>query len=808
MDRYVCVHGHFYQPPREHPWLEAIEVQDSAYPFHDWNERVARECYAPNAASRILDSEGMVARIVSNYASISFDFGPTLLSWLQPKMPGIYEALIRADRESQELFGGHGSAIAQAYSHMILPLANGRDKRTQVVWGIRDFETRFGRRPEGMWLPETAVDLATLEVLAESGIKFTVLSPRQAKRARHSGVARWRDVTGERIDARGAYRKRLTSGRSVTLFFYDGAISNAVAFGGLLHSGAAFAERLLGAFSAEHGPQLVHIATDGETYGHHHRHGDMALAFALNKIADASGARLTVYGEYLAKHPATEEVEIVENSSWSCEHGVERWRSNCGCQAGRHPSWNQEWRAPLRSALDWLRDEVALLYEADAGRLLDDPWAARDDYISVLLDRSRDNIGDYMERNRARTLDERDWVRTLKLLELQRHAMLMYTSCGWFFEDIAGIETVQVIQYAGRVIQLAEDLFGTKLEGAFLERLEQAGSNVPEDGDGRAIYKKRVAPAEITLADAAAHYAVSAVFETQPSLRGAYAYEFDVPEIQTRESGVAALALGRIRVTSKVTLETVEAAFGALRSGEQITAAAVRESCGVDDYRKLAADALSAFDSGDLPRVLQVLERRLGDPRYSLNSLFKEERRAVLGRMLDTAVAASGGVFATMYQSEAQEMRSLVGLGSPVPTPFLTVAELYLNASLHREISRDGDIDPEIIRRLAEEASDLQVPLDRDGLGYRLSGRLRDAMLGLIRAPDDHLRLKMAGRLVSLARTVAFSVDLWEAQNLAAELMRTAYPAKKQAADAGDPESGRWVDDFVALSRQLSLRVT
>ena len=504
MNRAICIHGHFYQPPRENPWLEAVEVQDSAYPYHDWNERITAECYAPNAAARILDGEARIRRIINNYSRISFNFGPTLLAWLEKREPQVYQAVIAADQRSQERFGGHGSAIAQAYNHLILPLASHRDRRTQIGWGIRDFAHRFGRRPEGMWLPETAVDLVTLDLLAEQGIAFTILAPRQARAVRAVGGAAWVDAA-EGLDTRVPYRCRLPSGRSIALFFYDGAIARAVAFERLLAGGEGFVDRLLSALGDggggdREGGRLVHVATDGETYGHHHRHGEMALAWALEYLEERGaehGVALTNYGQFLEGHPPVHEVEIVENTSWSCVHGVERWRGDCGCQAGGEPGWNQGWRRPLRDALDWLRDSTAPRFEEMARTLLADPWAARDDYVAVVLDRSPESVERFFARHQARPLDpaERTWA--LDLLELQRHALLMYTSCGWFFNDLAGIETVQVLQYAGRALQLARSQLGLDLEAGFLDRLAAARSNRPEQGDGRAIFERAVRPAQV-----------------------------------------------------------------------------------------------------------------------------------------------------------------------------------------------------------------------------------------------------------------------------------------------------------------------
>ncbi|MFC1929097.1 DUF3536 domain-containing protein, partial [Chloroflexota bacterium] len=484
MERYICIHGHFYQPPRESAWLEYVELQDSAYPYHDWNERITAECYEPNSTSRILDGDGFISQIVSNYARMSFNFGPTLLAWIEKHDPSVYQAIIEADRQSQQNFSGHGSALAQAYNHMIMPLANHRDRYSQVLWGIRDFEHRFGRQLEGMWLPETAVDLETLDILAEMGIRFTILAPHQAKRVRKLATEKWKEVGDASVDPTRAYLVNLPSGRQINIFFYDGPISRAIAFEDMLNSGEAFAERLIDAFSEKRNhPQLINIATDGETYGHHHRFGDMALAFALHHIETNNLAKITNYGEYLEKYPPTHEVEIVEKTSWSCMHGIDRWWSDCGDNSGAHPKWNQAWRTPLRDALDWLRDSMAGQYEGKAKQYLKDPWAARDDYINIILDRSPDNVARFMSQHATRELNEAERITTLKLLELQRHAMLMYTSCGWFFDDLSGIETVQVIQYAGRVVQLAQGLFGNDTEQHFLELLKKAKSNIPEQGD-------------------------------------------------------------------------------------------------------------------------------------------------------------------------------------------------------------------------------------------------------------------------------------------------------------------------------------
>src|SRR5437868_6782270 len=670
MNRQICIHGHFYQPPRENPSLESVEFQDSAYPYHDWNERITAECYAPNAASRILDSENRITRIVNNYSKISFNFGPTLISWLQEKAPKVYQAILEGDRKSAKVYSGHGSAISQAYNHMIMPPANHADRVTQVLWGIRDFEHRFGRQPEGMWLPETAVDLDTLDILAANGIKFTILAPRQAHRVRRIGGRSWKDVSGDRIDPTRAYQVRLPSKRKITAFFYDGPISRAVAFEGLLNNGEAFANRLVGGFSEQRDwPQLMHIATDGESYGHHHHYGDMALAYTLEHIEEKGLAKLTNYAEYLEQNPPTHEVEIFENSSWSCVHGVERWKSNCGCNTGGHAGWNQEWREPLRQGLDWLRDTLAPKYEEKARSLLKDPWAARDAYIDVILDRSEESLGRFFQQHAVRELSEPEKVTALKLLEMQRYAMLMYTSCGWFFDELSGIETVQVIEYAGRAVQLADTLFEGSVEPGFLERLAQAKSNVPEHRDGAVIYEKFVKPAIVDLEKVAAHYAISSMFQSYPDQAHIYCYNVERDDYTMEEAGRLKLAVGRARFTSLITRESAVLSFGVVYLGGHNVAGGVRQ---VDNEQAYAETKIMK-----VPLDGQTLE-------------------FVLRKKAELAAAAFGAAPADLNRLEQLEGAVNMASSMPFPVNLWEVQNLYAQNmdgvySDHRARAEQGD---------------------------------------------------------------------------------------------------------------------
>jgi len=807
MERYICIHGHFYQPPRENAWLEYIEMQDSAYPYHDWDERVTAECYAPNTASRILDSEGYITQIVNNYARISFNFGPTLLAWMEENAPDVYQAILDADKESHKNFSGHGSALAQAYNHMIMPLANRRDKYTQVLWGIRDFEHRFGWRPEGMWLPETAVDLETLDILADQGIRFTILAPHQAKRVRQIGTDAWNDVSNASIDPTMAYELNLPSGRKLAIFSYDGPIARNVAFEDILSSGDNFAHRLADAFSEKRTwPQLVHIATDGETYGHHHRFGDMALAFALHYIETNGLAQITNYGEYLEKHPPTHEVEIIENTSWSCSHGIERWRSDCGCNAGRNPKWNQAWRTPLREALDWLRDSLAPKYEEMAAQLLKDPWAARDDYIEVVLDRSPENVQQFLERHRTHELNEAETVTVLKLLELQRHTMLMYTSCGWFFDELSGIETVQVIQYAGRAVQLSEELFGDDIELHFLERLEQAKSNIPEHGDGHRIYDKFVKPAMVNLTKVTAHFAVSSLFEEYSEQAEIYCYHIDLEDYQTSECGKAKFAAGRAKVMSTITREWATLSFGVLHFGDHNVNAGVRKYQGEEAYQTMLQEMTQTFSSADFPEVIRLLDKNFGISTYSIKNLFLDEQRKVLGNILESALSEIEAAYYQVYEHHYPPMRFLSELGNPIPKSFHSAAEFILNSGLRKALSGDT-LELDRIRSLLDETQTWKVELDTEGLSYLLQQTLERMMEKLVAASEDITFLKELLAAAEMARSVPFAVDLWKVQNLYHKMLQSTYPEFQKRAQQGDGAAVEWLEQFVSLGQQLSIRV-
>jgi len=792
--RYICVHGHFYQPPREDPWLELVPRQDGAFPHHDFNARITAECYGANAASRILDADENIAEIVNNYERISFNFGPTLLSWLEAHEPLVYEGILAADRASREHFGGHGSALAQAYNHAILPLANRRDKETQVRWGIRDFEHRFGRAPEGMWLPEAAVDTESLEVLAEHGILFTLLAPRQAE----LGGAAQSLRTAANVDPRRPYRVCLPSGRTIAVFFYDGEISQAVAFDGLLGSGERLAQRLMGGFDVgDAGPQLVHIATDGESYGHHHRFGDMALAYALRRIESDPELRLTNYGEYLELHPPETEIDIVERSSWSCAHGVGRWSDDCGCRMS--PGSSQAWRAPLRRTLDWLRDRAATGFEARAGELFRDPWAARDDYVGVVLSRSPEAARAFVVRHASRVLTDAEVVESLGWLEVQRQAMLMYTSCGWFFDELSRIETLQILAYACRAVQLFEALTGDSVEPELRERLAEALDE--NHGDGGRLYDELVRPLRQDLQQVGAHHAITTTVGAEP-VAAAQCHRIDVTEVTTRGVGELRLSLGRMLVQSDITLAREELSYAVLWFGDHHVTGGVRKWERESHHAKLKSRLVETFERGELTETLRIMGAELGTVVESLRELRADEQRLVAERLLETTVSELTGLYRRIHGRNAPLMRLLSDLGVRAPGMLRSVSQLAVRAQLERALAADPP-DVELAEKLFAEAGREKIRLEAEGLEHLMVAAIERATTRWRRQPADPIAMRDVARLLSLSHELPEPVTATRAQHDLVAIRDARVTDQGLRAARGDAAASEWLGMFAWLADAL-----
>lgn len=798
-NKFICIHGHFYQPPRENAWLEVIEVQDSAHPYHDWNERISAECYAPNTASRILDRVGgVIKNIINNYSRISYNFGPTLLSWMEVYDKETYKAILEADKESIERFDGHGSAMAQVFNHMILPLANRRDRETQIIWGIRDFERRFKRQPEGMWLAETAVDTESLELLAEQGITFTVLAPRQAKATRKKGDTEWKTVNDQTVDTRKAYRCNLPSGKFIDLFFYDGNIAQGVAFNGLLNDGKQFAERLVNSFDTNDGsPQLVHIATDGETYGHHHKHGDMALAFCLDYIEKHKSADLINYAAYLAKFPPEHEAQIIENSSWSCVHGVERWRTNCGCNSGK-PGFTQTWRQPLRDSLDWLRDTLSVIFEEEGRKLFRDPWEARNEYIKVILKRNDETVKRFIK---AQAVADVDVNKALRLMELQRHAMLMYTSCGWFFDEISGIETVQVIQYACRAIQLSKQLTDQDLESEFLARIEKAPSNVPQYENGANVYRKLVLPSKTNLIGVGMHYAVSSIFEDEPESLPLFNYQATNEFFVKKEAGEQKLVLGITKVQSLVTRSEKRFAFAVIYLGKHDLIGNLSLDIEIDKFAGMQFRMVDAFEDGRLGDVISIMQTYFGPEKYSIWTLFKEEKRKIFDMIARQGLEDIEGSLRRTYNRDYPLVNALSNNNIPIPKAYRSTFEYILNADLVKCFQPDK-INVKTLERIGGEIERWNLTIEDPDKVARIAGESIFKELRRIRAEHENIkRIERLNRLFPVLTKFKLEPNLYQSQNLYFEMSLENKERKPSEINAD------WLKQFNLLGDNLGVKV-
>jgi alpha-amylase/alpha-mannosidase (GH57 family) len=783
---FVAIHGHFYQPPRENPWLEIIETEESAHPFHDWNERIALECYRPNAHARILDGKGKILEILNNYSSISFNFGPTLLPWMEKHFPSVYQKILEADREGLRRFG-YGNAMAQVYNHIIMPLAIDRDKETEVLWGMADFEKRFHRKPEALWLPETAANYATLRVLVKYGMRYLILSPFQALRVRSLGGKKWTDVSQGRIDTTRPYRcfiqdasgKKLLD-QSIDIFFYNGIISKEIAFGDLLKDGNSFCNRFAQFHQeSKERPQLIHVATDGETYGHHMKFGEMALAYALDKGLPTKGFELINYGSFLKRFPPVHEVEIDEGpkgegTSWSCAHGVGRWKEDCGCSTGGKPGWNQKWRKPLREALDFLRDELSQVFEREGEKIFQDVWEARNGYIGVILNRSPEGIKNFFDRYGAKSLDQEGRIKGLKLLENQRHTLQMYTSCGWFFNDLAGIETIIVLQHAARAIQLAEECAGGEIEKKFVQHLSEAKSNLREIGKGDQVYQHLVKPKSVTLEKVVNHFAITSLLDRRDREKKIFSYRVVKVHYEKIEQEEYLLVIGQVRVTSEIIPEPKEFLFGLISSNKEVFRTWVSEKKKGLDFNTLKEKAQESFGKSE-EEMAKVLASLLGDHTFTIQDTFKEERQAIFQKLIQKEFDEHRQIYADLFDRTKQAVEALSREGLQIPYEIRVAAEVTLSDRLFQEINElksdfKGAIERKEIDRIVEEAKEHGYHLRREKSFLVLNQILMERMnvLQKGKGPDLSRQSELAEEmltLLDLAKKWDFEISLEEAQN-------------------------------------------
>ncbi len=734
---YCAIHAHFYQPPRENAWTETIELQPSAAPFHDWNEKITHECYRPNAMARITDPKGRVLEMVNNFRMISFDVGPTLMSWLERHEPRVFQHIVEADRQSVKEHGGHGNALAQVYNHMIMPLANERDKITQVRWGIREFKVRYGRDPEGIWLPETAVNDDTLKILIDQKIKFTILAPHQAQKFRPIGRGDWQDVGQGQIDPSRPYRYFLEgTDRYLDLFFYDGAISHDLSFGDLAWDAQRMANRLEKArHPGRQHPELIHIATDGETYGHHKAFGDRVLAYVSKYEASARGFSMTNYGEYLEKFPPQYEIRIHpgpkgEGTSWSCVHGVGRWKENCGCQAGAQPGWNQNWRGPLRESFDLVRDKCAALFESEGRKLFKDPWEARNHYVDLVLDHSEEARRRFLNQFGSHRLNQSEAVSAMKLLEMQRHALLMYTSCGWFFSEISGIETVQVIQYASRAAEIAAEFGEKTITHDWFAKLAAAKSNLPSLADGRGVYERFVRPSRMTPERIIHHFAH---FKKIPF----HVYHVEEKKSWKESQKELEIRLSYVLFKPQATAESKLYVYALLRSGTYDFLCGVRAVSDPSEFDSLRREFARSLERGKEDLIGRI-DRFFGPNVFRLKDLLLDEKRKISMGISREMLARFYGVYEKFYDDNRTSLEVFQQAKLPLPEEYRLAAEFVLNRRLAETIRKVNWEAPRPDYRaalaIAEEAKrwgfKLKSPLAEDTLSEILNQKVEKLSSG------------------------------------------------------------------------------
>ncbi|MFA5060528.1 MAG: DUF3536 domain-containing protein [Candidatus Omnitrophota bacterium] len=811
---HLCIHGHFYQPPRENPWIEEIEAQENVGGiYHDWNERISSECYHPNAFARVLDGEQQIENIVNNYESLSFNFGPTLLSWMEKYDPRTYERIIEADRKSIKERGGHGNALAQVYNHIIMPLANRRDKITQVKWGIADFKKRFGRTPESMWLAETACNEESLQVLIEEGMKFLILAPHQAEKIKRFSDAHWSDVSGGNVDPTHPYRCFLndSSGRYIDIFFYDGPVSKSVAFDDLVNDARIFAHRLENARRPDRRhTELIHVATDGETYGHHKIFGDRALAYLLKTEAAKHGFVITNYGEFLEKFPPEYEVKIKsgENglgTSWSCAHGVKRWSDHCGCRGDGPGHWRQDWRRPLRETFDWLRDELALIFTKEGNKYFHDAWEARNDYINVVLDRSHKSREDFFRKHAKYILSKDDVVICYKLLEMQRSAMLMYTSCGWFFTEVSGEETVQVIKYAARAVQLAESVIKADLTTEFSSRLRKIKSNMEYFGDGEGVYEHLVKPSIATLERVVSHFAISSLFKNYNDQFTIYGYEFENLDYRKENLGDLTLCLGRVKVRSIVTFEEIDVVYVLLQSEIYDFYCYVRPFSEISDYLKFGHELFGEFLLGHRNSMGKIIYERFGTEYFSLKDLFKEERKEILALLSRDAIERFKHLADELLQKHRRMIDVYRMTKIPLPDECRFVVEQKLSGDFNDLINKSILSDSEVFDRahaIRVLAKELGLKLNRSHAEQFLTKQLNETIAGL-RIKWNDGKIKDCLSMVKVAQRLGIEVDFRMSQEHYLAIAERLEHDKTYAATAG----GQSIFDFIDLGRRLGINV-
>lgn len=847
MDRYLCIHGHFYQPQRANPWLETIEMQGDAYPWHDWNEKINAECYMVNGSAHLLDSQNKLIKIFNNYSKISFNFGPTLLSWIKMHDRKTYASIINADIAGRSVFSGHGNAIAQIYNHVIMPLASKQDKIIEVAWAISDFEANFGRKPEGIWLSETAVDTETLEILADFGIKFTILSPNQAKQtrkiAKNPESTSWFDVSDGSINTRMPYICRLPKDSSISIFFYDDSLSNKVSFGELLKNGETFAKNITGLpISKQELPEIIIIASDGETYGHHHQFGEMALSYCLDYIESKKLAKITVFGEYLQKYPPLYEVRIIENSSWSCDHGIHRWKQDCGCSSGseQHPDWKQKWRAPLRGAIDWLARTNSSIYIGEVQKYLkpyiDSSDEAVKSFISIMDNRTGKSAEKFFSLFLKNPLEKPGRITFLKLLEAYRQCLLMQSSDGWFFDDISRIESIQILRHACRTMEILKDVTGRDLEPEFLKILKIAKSNLPEYGDGKSIYLLYVKKASSDFIKISARLALEILVSGEKEISDVCnIYSFEASEITYERIHMhdCTFIIGSAAVISKLTLESKNVIFAAYRYKNKNILNSANMSAfaktSTDDntleipsismqLRKFlesankqnnADDFMDYANTGrDLSAIKDYLAKRFAGKLFTISDFIKDEQIDIVEKMMashNSSIYPQMANILNEYKETLNDFKEKKMLNYFMDGIFPNIYEFFGEYMLYNIIKKPGLSQKDIFEMnwISEKIGIVNL-INLESLGIISTKKLNETIESFSVEPENMESLKNLADFFDIIVKLKIPLNIWKSQNMIFEIKENIYSLKAIEARTSN-KSMAWLSYFEKVLGHLNI---
>lgn len=797
INKFICIHAHFYQPPRENPYLEKIEFQESAMPYHDWNERITLECYGPNLAARIVSSENKIIDLVNNYQHISYNFGPTLLHWMEKNQKYIYDHIILSDQKNNKN-SFYNSAVAQCYNHIIMPLASSLDKETQIIWGIKDFEYRFKRKPKGMWLSETAVDLETLTLMRKHQIEFIILSPFQAHKVRYHNAKNYQEVYSS-IDTRRPYYIKLKDDKKIFVFFYNGSIAKDMAFQDLLGDSEKFYNRFIQEFSNNSKEmQIVNVALDGETFGHHKKFADMALASFIKKVEREKNISLISYEEFLNRFEVKDEITIIENSAWSCAHGVGRWKEDCGCSISQRADINQKWRKPLFQAMHFLKNELLKIYLKKMSFFTKDPIKIRNEYIEIILDSSFKNIEKFIKTQTSKTLTEEEKTQFLKLLLMQKYSMSMFTSCGWFFDDLLNIETQQIILYAANAIELAKDISNIDLEEPFKKILQKAKSF--NNKNGEEIYNENIKPRIINLKKIAVFFSIYTLFESQENLKKYYCYSIEMKSHNLFYHNKKHLSLLEAQITSDTTLEKYHFYCAAIHFEDQNLIVGISEN-------KINFDSIKdLFFSENIDHLKQLLYDNFEIYEYSFWDLLIDDRRKIIDRIFDFSLNKIYKFTKKHYEKHYTLINEMHKRNITLSKSFINSLHILLNQTLLEEMQ---NFDLMKINKLTKTVQEmLKWGFDVEELAiYYLEKILEDLICSFQNEINDIHLLKQINHMLDLFEPFKLKIHLWKVQNIYFDIHRLNYNKMLLQKEKKDAIAIKWIKLFNDLQKKLHINL-